>query len=96
MSARAALLVGLGLSAALGAAAAAPVVARAQPTSTAPLSLRERLGLEVATRLMRSTEPDERLRGVERIAATHTPEALSLLLRASASTGTGNLDPRLP
>ena len=45
---------------------------------------------------MRSSDPDERLRGVQQAAAAHTPEALALLLRAAASTGTGSLDPRLP
>ena len=45
---------------------------------------RARFGLDVALRLLRSTDADERLRGLERAAATRTPEALSLLERAAA------------
>jgi HEAT repeat protein len=49
----------------------------------APPSLRSRVGIEVAARLMRSGDPDERLRGIERAAAIGTPESLTLLVRAA-------------
>jgi HEAT repeat protein len=45
---------------------------------------------------MRSTDPDERLRGIERAAATHTSDSLTLLERAARSNGPGGLDPRMP
>ena len=53
--------------------------------------LRARFGTEIGLRLARSLEPDERLRGIERVAATHTPEALGLLERA---IGPGAADAR--
>jgi HEAT repeat protein len=45
---------------------------------------------------MRSPDPDERLRGIERAAAIPTDAALLLLERAARPGGTGGLDPRLP
>ena len=57
--------------------------------------LRERFGVELASRLLRSADPDERLRGLERAAATHAAEALSLLVRAASPTAPGG-DPRAP
>jgi HEAT repeat protein len=89
-------LVPLGVAALVAALGgpAAPGFARAAPSPTP--GLRDRFGLDVATRLLRSTDADDRLRGVERAAASHTPEALAVLLRAAASTASGGLDPRLP
>jgi HEAT repeat protein len=73
----------------------------AAPTSPAPSVatppqrvFRSHFGIEIAETLMRSTDPDERLRGVERLAEVHTEEALSLLNRASAPTGVATTDPR--
>jgi HEAT repeat protein len=82
--------------------------ARAQTKSTRPAShgspvggppaatLRTRFGIESATRLMRSTDPDQRLRGVERAATMHTPEALTLLQRAAGASVPGAFDPHAP
>ncbi len=81
------------MSAVLSASAARSAPGR--PGGAAP-GLRDRVGIEAAVRLLRSSDPSERLRGVERAAATHTPEALGLLVRVAASTGTGSLDPRFP
>jgi HEAT repeats len=39
--------------------------------------------MDMATKLLRSSDPDERLRGLERAVSTRTPEALALLERAS-------------
>jgi HEAT repeat protein len=47
-------------------------------------------------RLLRSADPEERLRGLERAAATHTPEALALLQRAASAGVPGAFDPRAP
>lgn len=66
-----------------------------QPVAQPAGGLRAHVGLDVAIRLMRSTNPDERLRGLERAASIHTPEALALLLRAGG-VGSGGADPRLP
>ncbi len=54
-----------------------------------------RVGLGMAIPLMRSADPDERLRGLERVAAMRTPESLYSLVRAAQNPGV-NLDPRLP
>lgn len=59
-------------------------------------NLRGRFGLDVALRLLRSTDMDERLRGLERAAATRTPEGLALLERASGAGLPGGFDPRAP
>jgi HEAT repeat protein len=58
--------------------------------------LRGRFGVDVALRLLRSTDLDERLRGLERAAATRTPEGLSLLERASGAGLPGGFDPHAP
>ena len=48
-------------------------------------------------RLMRSSDANERLRGIERAASTHTTEALTLLERATRASLAGEgLDPRMP
>jgi HEAT repeat protein len=60
------------------------------------LGLRARSDLEVATRLMRSEEPAERLRGIERASSTPSDAALALLLRAAAPIGPEGIDPRAP
>jgi HEAT repeat protein len=56
--------------------------------------LRARFGTEIGMRLAGSLDPDERLRGIERVAATHTPEALALLERAVGAVGPGAADAR--
>jgi len=58
--------------------------------------LRGRFGIDLALRLLRSTDVDERLRGLERAAATRTPEGLSLLERAAGAGLPGGFDPRGP
>jgi HEAT repeat protein len=61
-----------------------------------PSSLLRHFGMNAAMRLMRSSDADERLRGIERASTAHTVEALSLLERAARPSGTGGVDPRLP
>ena len=70
---------------AAGSPAAAPVP---------PTDLRSRFGLEIALRMVRSSDADERLRGLERVAALHTPEALTVLEHAAGSGLAGRFDPR--
>jgi HEAT repeat protein len=62
--------------------------------AAAPTALRSRFGLEVALRMLRSADVDERLRGLERVAATRTPEALTVLEHAAGSGLPGGFDPR--
>lgn len=66
---------------------------RAQP-SNAGADLRSRFGLDVAMRLLRSNDADDRLRGLERVASMHTPEALAMLEHAAGAGNPGGLDPR--
>jgi HEAT repeat protein len=61
-----------------------------------PNGLLGHFGVAAAVGLMRSPDADDRLRGLERIAAMHTIEALALLERAVRTSGSGGLDPRLP
>ena len=63
-----------------------PTAPRVTPGVEGPAGdLRARFGVDVALRLLRSTDADERLRGLERAAATRTPEALALLERVSGA-----------
>jgi HEAT repeat protein len=71
--------------------------AKATPTAlSGPNGLLGHFGVNVAVRLMRSDDADDRLRGLERAAAMHTAEGLALLERAARVGGPGGLDPRLP
>ncbi len=73
----------------------APSAATPAASGTIP-GLRAHFGLDAAVRLMRSADPDERLRGLERAATIHTPEALALLERAASAAAPGGFDPRAP
>ncbi len=61
-----------------------PLAPPPPPPSVAPPDgdLGRLFGLRVQERLLSSTDPDERLRGVQRIAADPSPGALDLLLRS--------------
>lgn len=58
--------------------------------------LRAGSGAEVASRLLRSADAGDRLRGLERAAHTHTAEAFALLERAAAAGVGGAQNPRVP
>jgi HEAT repeats len=79
-----------------GSASSASSPAATVAGQRSPPGVRERVGAEVAERLMQSNDPDERLRGVERAAAMHTPEALALLERASRAGLPATADVRPP
>lgn len=51
-------------------------------TATSPTSFRAHVGTEYALRLVRSADPEERLRGIERIASIGTQEAVAGLVLA--------------
>jgi len=66
-----------------------------EPPGLAPSpELRAHFGAEIATRLLRSPDPNERLRGIARAAATKSPEGLALLVRESEATGAARRDAR--
>lgn len=70
---------------------------RSPSGSGLPTNLRSRVGIDYAARLLRSTDPDERLRGIQRAASVGTPEAVALLAQfaeGSSTTGTMRGDPR--
>jgi HEAT repeat protein len=58
--------------------------------------LRERMGIDAAIALTRSAVATDRLRGLERLAADHSPESLALLLRGAEAGGSPAMDPRMP
>ncbi|HEX8791543.1 MAG TPA: HEAT repeat domain-containing protein [Polyangiaceae bacterium] len=84
------------LRAAVLVTAAAGLVAAASPGARAdgPGGVRSRFGMELASRLLRSADPEDKLRGVERAAALGTPESLDLLVRAAESLDPGDFDLR--
>ena len=72
-----------------GAGGMTPVVQGSTPTS-----LRGRFGLEMADRLLKSADADERLRGIQRAAAIGTPEAVGLLVGVADPNALGRTDSR--
>ncbi|MDF2695298.1 MAG: repeat protein [Labilithrix sp.] len=92
---------GLGAVAVLGTAMSVALAADAQPgrspfkprpassplpASSGPTNLRAHVGVDQAARLIRSPDPDERIRGIERAASMGTPEAIALLVEALERT----------
>ncbi len=66
----------------------------APPVAPASTDLRGRFGVEKAIRLIRSIEPDDKLRGLARAAAVGTPEALALLVQSLEPQGAARSDAR--
>lgn len=56
--------------------------------------LRAHFGGDMAARLLRSPDPNERLRGIARAAAAKSPDALALLVRESEPAGAARRDAR--
>ncbi|MEI7892988.1 MAG: HEAT repeat domain-containing protein [Myxococcales bacterium] len=67
--------------------------ASAQPVESR-LDLRARWGPELAARLVSSSDLDTRRRGLARAASLASPEALAVLVDATAPTGAARTDPR--
>lgn len=65
----------------------------AAPGPTGPTNLRAHVGIEHATRLLRSSDPDERIRGIERAASLGTPEAIALLVDLASRGSQEKSDP---
>jgi HEAT repeat protein len=56
--------------------------------------LRAHFGADIAARLVRSPDPNERLRGLQRAAASKSSEGLTILVRESEVTGAARRDAR--
>lgn len=102
-----ALLAALALTAGAGAAAAQPVqrtaraprgevggAAPAEAPRAGAAPLRGSLGVPVAERLLASGDPEARLRGVARLGAIGTPQAVDALLAAIEQGSPAGRDPR--
>ena len=63
-------------------------------TTDDPSDLRARLGAKKAAHLLRSTDADERLRGLERAASLDTPETVALLIQQIGLVCPDEGDPR--
>ena len=75
--------------------AAAVVLAAVPPRANADgEGVRSRFGTELAAHLLKSTDAEDKLRGLERAAGLGTPESLDLLVRAAQSLDPGDFDLR--
>lgn len=66
----------------------------AVPASSGPTNLRAHVGTEQATRLLRSADADERIRGIERAAALGSAEGVSIVVDAIERAPHVKADPR--
>jgi cellulose synthase operon protein C len=64
------------------------------PSASTKTSFKGRFGAELALRLLKSTDPEERLRGVQRACATGTPEAIASLSQAGEGSSSLRSDGR--
>lgn len=84
----------------LSSAAEAQPQARVRPNEpaatpeTTPQNLRGRFGMELVQRLLRSSTPEDRLRGIRRAAEQGTPEAIALLASQAESNAQVRTDAR--
>ncbi len=67
--------------------------ASAEPAAS-PTNVRALVGAEAASRLVKSVDPDERLRGIERASAIGSAEAVALLVQAAEPTSPVRTDGR--
>lgn len=66
----------------------------AAPPEGATTNFRGRFGMELVQKLLRSSVPEERLRGIRRAAEQKTPEAIALLASQAESNPAVRTDPR--
>jgi hypothetical protein len=64
------------------------------PTEAPATNFRGRFGMELVQRLLRSSQPEERLRGLRRAAELGTPESVALLASQAESNTAVRTDPR--
>lgn len=84
----------LGASAQPGRHPSTPPLPPAAPAASMPTNVRAHVGTDYAARLLRSTDPDERIRGIQRAAAIGTPETVALLVQATESSPAVRSDSR--
>lgn len=63
-----------------------PLGPSAAPAASVPTNIRAHVGTEYVARLLRSTDPDERIRGIQRAAAIGSAETVALLVQATESS----------
>jgi len=66
----------------------------AAPLATVPTNVRAHVGTDYAARLLRSSDPDERIRGIQRAASIGTAETVALLVQATESSPAVRSDSR--
>jgi HEAT repeat protein len=66
----------------------------AAPVASLPTNVRAHVGSDYVARLLRSTDPDERIRGIQRAAAIGSAEAVALLVQATESSAAVRSDSR--
>ncbi len=59
-----------------------PITPTPVSSATGPTNLRSHIGTDQASRLIRSADPDERIRGIERASGIGSAEAIALLVEA--------------
>ncbi|HSO38180.1 MAG TPA: HEAT repeat domain-containing protein [Labilithrix sp.] len=69
-------------------------VPSAAPAATMPTNVRAHVGTDYAARLLRSTDPDERIRGIQRAATIGSAETVALLVQATESSPAVRSDSR--
>ncbi len=66
----------------------------APPVVTVPTNVRARVGTDYVSRLLRSTDPEERIRGIQRAATIGSAETIALLVQATESSPAVRSDSR--
>jgi len=69
-------------------------VPTAAPVATVPMNVRAHVGTDYAARLLRSTDPEERIRGIQRAATIGSAESIALLVQATESSPAVRSDSR--
>ncbi len=69
-------------------------VPTAAPAATVPMNVRAHVGTDYAARLLRSTDPEERIRGIQRAATIGSAESIALLVQATESSPAVRSDSR--
>ena len=64
------------------------------PAASVPTNIRAHVGMEYAARLLKSTDPEERIRGIQRAAAIGSAETVALLVQATESSPAVRSDSR--
>ncbi len=66
----------------------------AAPAPSVPTNVRAHVGSDYAARLLRSSDPEERIRGIQRAASIGTAETITLLVQATEAGPAVRSDPR--